>query len=258
VTRVRESIALLAAALVAVAWARPAEGRDIPALSGPVVDAAALLDAGGRRRLEALCRAAWEQAPEHRVQLQYLIIPSLDGEDVEGFSTRVFEAWKLGDRGRDNGILVVVARDDRRVRIETGYGNEGALTDAQASRIIRGTIAPSFREGRYGEGLFQAGVQILSALGALPQDAGRRMARPNPLHGLGAALVIVVALLFVVGRLFSGFGPSRRRFWYGGLGGPWGGGWGGGGGWSGGGGGGGGGWSGGGGSSGGGGASGSW
>jgi uncharacterized protein len=226
-----------------------------------VVDEAGLLSAAEARHLEGLSRAAWEQAPEHRVQLQYLLVRSLEGEDVEGFSVRVFEAWKLGERGKDNGVLVVVSSGDRRVRIETGYGNEGALTDAQAGRIIRGTIAPAFQRRAYGQGLFDAGVQILSALGALPQDVGRHMAQPNRRQGVGAGVLITLVILFLLARMvFSGFGPRRRGF----FGGPWGGGWGGGGwgggGWGGGWGGGGGGGSGGGGGgrSGGGGASGGW
>ena len=248
-----------ALALLVAAAPAPSPAATIPPLTGPVVDEAGLLDAAARRRLEGLCRAAWEQSTEHRVQLQFLLVRSLGGDDIEGYAARVFEAWKLGERGKDNGVLVVVASDDRKVRIETGYGNEGALTDAQASRIIRNTIAPAFRQGRYGEGLLDAGVAILSALGAVPQGAARRVVQPSPLNGLGVALLVLVVMLIVVGRVVSGFGPRRRRFWYGG-GGPWAGGLGGGGGWSGGGwsGGGGGGWSGGGGGSGGGGASGSW
>lgn len=245
-----------AAALALLLAAAPASSRaaPVPRLSGPVVDEAGLLDAVARRRLEGLCRAAWEQPPEHRVQLQYLLVRSLGGDDIEGYAVRVFEAWQLGDRGKDNGVLVVVSRDDRKVRIETGYGNEGALTDVQASRIIRNTMAPAFREGRYGDGLLDAGVAILSALGALPEGTARRVAQPSPAKSLGVALLVMVVMLAVIGRMVSGFGPRRRRFWYGG--GPWiGGGGFGGGGW---GGGGGGGWSGGGGSSGGGGASGSW
>ncbi len=244
-----------AAALLLVAAPERGAARDVPTLTGPVVDEAGLLDYRDRRRLEALSRAAWEQAPEHRAQLQYLLLRSLEGDDIEGFAVRAFEAWKLGEKGKDNGILVVVAREDRKVRIETGYGNEGALTDAQAGRIIRGSIAPAFREGRYGDGLYQAGVQILSALGALPQGVGpRQAARPQTLHGLGTLAIVALGMLFLLARVLTGFGPRRRRFLGGGLGGPWGGGWGGGSGW----GGGGGDWGGGGGRSGGGGASGSW
>ncbi len=250
-------LASAAAALLFAAASAPGVARDVPELTGPVVDEAGLLDARDRQRLESLCRAAWAQPADRRAQLQYLLVRSLDGDDVEGFAVRAFEAWKLGEKGKDNGILVVVSREDRKVRIETGYGNEGALTDAQAGRIIRGTIAPAFREGRYGDGLYQAGVQILSALGALPQGVnGRQAARPTPVRGFGTVgvLALVVFALFI--RMLTGFGPRRRRFLGGGWGGPWGGGWSGGGGW--GGGGGGGSWGGGGGRSGGGGASGGW
>jgi uncharacterized protein len=254
-------LASAAAALLLAAPARLA-ARDIPALTGPVVDEAGLLDQRDRRRLEALSRAAWQQPAEHRAQLQYLLARSLGGDDIEGFAARVFEAWKLGEKGKDNGVLVVVAREDRKIRIETGYGNEGALTDAQAGQIIRSTIAPAFREGRYGDGLYLAGVQILSALGALPQEMGpRQAARPQPIHGLGTLAVAALLMVALLARVLTGFGPRRRRFWGGGWGGTWGGGWGGGGGlggWGGGSLGGGGGWSGGGGRSGGGGASGSW
>ena len=246
------------AALAVFAGPALASARAVPPLTGPVVDEAGLLSAADSRRIEALSRGAWEQPEERRVQLQYLVVRSLEGEDIEGFATRAFEAYKLGDRGRDNGVLVVVASEDRRVRIETGYGNEGALTDAQAGRIIRGTIAPAFREGRYGQGLLDAGVQILSALGALPEGSPeRRAARPAPAQGIGTLLVVAVLMFLLFARVLTSFGPRRRRWyggwggWGGGLGGGWGGG---GGGW----GGGGGGWGGGGGRSGGGGASGSW
>jgi len=243
----------LAAALL-LAAAGPAAARPVPALSGPVVDEAGLLDGGSRARLEELCRAAWSQPAGRRVQLQFLLVKSLDGDAVEDFAVRAFEAWKLGDRGRDNGVLVVVAPTERRVRIETGYGAEGGLTDAQAGRIIRDTLGPAFRAGRYGDGLYAAGAQILAALGAMPEGVRRPTASsPNPLGNLSALAIVAIVIAFLVLRVaMSSFGPRRRRWWWGG--GPWGGGGFGGGGW----GGGGGGWGGGGGSSGGGGASGSW
>lgn len=252
----------LAAALLLCATL-PAAARPVPALTGPVVDEAGLLDGSARRRLEALARAAWEQPEERRVQLQFLLVRSLDGDAVEDFAVRVFETWKLGSRGKDNGVLVVVSQEDRKVRIETGYGAEGGLTDAQAGRIIRNTMTPAFREGRFGDGLQAAGVEILAALGALPEGV-RAPARQRASPGLAGWVVLLIALAVfsLIARVFSAsFGPRRRRFWYGG--GPWGGlggGFGGGGGLGGGGGfgGGGGGWGGGGGSSGGGGASGSW
>ncbi len=216
-----------------------------------MVDAAGLLDAGAERRLEALSRAA--RAEGGGVQLQYLLVRTLEGEPIEDYSMRVAEAWKIGTKGKDDGVLVTVAVDDRAVRIEVGGGLEGGLTDVQASRIIRGAIAPAFRAGQYGDGLYDAGVQILSALGALPKDVARRSARsPAPVHFSSLAVVAFFVIVFLL-RVFSGFGPRRRRsLWWGG--GPWtGGGFGGGGL-----GGGGGGWSGGGGGFSGGGASGRW
>jgi uncharacterized protein len=227
----------------------------VPALTGPVVDAAGLLDAGSARRLEALARAARAQQGGRGVQLQYVLVKTLDGEAIEDFSMRVAEAWRLGDPDADNGVLVTVASEDREVRIEVGQGIEGGLTDVQSSRIIRGTIAPAFREGRFGEGLYDAGVQALSALGALPKDVARQAARGRPAQRLpGFGVVAFVILSIVLRVLFGGLGFRRRRHLFG-----WGGPFGGGGGFGGfGGGGGGGGWSGGGGGFSGGGASGRW
>jgi uncharacterized protein len=257
---------MAAAALLLAAAAPALAERAVPALTGPVVDEAGVLDSRWRGELDALCRAAWALPEGRRVQLQYLLVDSLDGESIDPYAVRVFETWKLGERGKDNGVLVVVAVKDRRVRIETGYGAEGALTDAQAGRIIRETLTPAFRQGRYGEGLYAAGQQILGALGALPAASARgERARPReipipiigPLLGillaLGSPAIFLLVFAVIVLRLLFGFG--RRRRW-GGWSGWGGGGWGGGGGgWSGGGGGG---WGGGGGGSGGGGASGSW
>jgi uncharacterized protein len=255
----------LAAGALLLAAALPAAAeRRIPALTGPVVDEAGLLDAGWERRLADLSRAARAGEGGTGVQLQYLLVPSLEGEAIESFSMRAAEAWKLGTRGKDNGVLVVVARDDRRVRIEVGGGVEGGLTDAQSGRIIRNTITPAFRQGRYGEGLYRAGQEILAALGSLPQGVEAPRTRGAPVEGLPFPVGLLVGLLLAGGApLILGFIIvalvlraifGRRRGFGGGFGGPWVGG--GGGGWSGGGGGGG--WSGGGGGFSGGGASGSW
>jgi len=256
----------IAASLAAASLAAPRGARaevPVPALTGPVVDRAGLLDARWAGRLETLSRAARAREGGQGPQLQYLIVRTTDGESIEEFSMRVAEAWKIGTRGKDNGVLVVVAKDDRKVRIEVGGGIEGGLTDAQAGRIIRSTIAPAFREGRFGEGLYAAGQQILGALGALPEGAAapRREAPrevPIPVVGaligflmaLGAPAIFLLVAFVVLARVLGAFrGRGRRR-------GPWdhwggfgGGGFGGGGG---------GGWSGGGGGFSGGGASGSW
>jgi uncharacterized protein len=254
--RAAPAAALLAALLLLPA---PAGAREVPALTGPVVDEAGLLSRADVRRLEGLARAARGAGGGTGPQLQFLVVRSLDGQPIDDFSIRVAEAWKLGTAERDDGVLLTVAAEERAVRIEVGGGLEGGLTDVQDSRIIRTVIAPAFREGRYGDGLYDAGVQVLSALGALPSGvAQRHAARPSPASRFGGLGFMGLFIAFIVLRsvLFGLSGRRRRSLWW--FGGPWmggGGGWGGGGGgW----GGGGGGWSGGGGGFSGGGASGRW
>lgn len=256
--------AALAAGFALLAAAPARALVPVPPLTGPVVDLAGILDRGDEARLDGLARAAREQHGGQGVQLQFLTVPSLDGETIEDFSIRVAEAWKIGSRQADNGVLVTVSRDDRAVRIEVGGGLEGDLTDAQSARIIRDTVVPAFRAGRFGDGLYGAGVQILGALGALPANAAMPRRSPPATHFSSLAIVVFV-VIFILIRILAGFGYRRRRsLWglpwilMGGGGSRWGGGggWGGGGSW--GGGGGGGGWSGGGGGFSGGGASGRW
>lgn len=255
------------ALVLLVAPVRAAAATPVPRLTGPVVDPAGVLDARWEGRLSDLSRAARARNGGTGPQLQYLLVSTLDGEPIEDYSMRVAEAWKLGTKGKDDGVLVVVAVKDRKVRIEVGGGLEGGLTDAQSGRIIRSAIVPAFREGRYGEGLHAAGQQILGALGALPEGAAqpprRQVADKTDaipvvgtllgfLFGMGAPFLVILIILFIVLRAIAGLGGGGPR----GPRSPWGGGgFGGGGGFSGGGGGG---WSGGGGGFSGGGASGSW
>jgi len=255
-----------ALALLLLVAAPPAAAEvAVPRLTGPVVDPAGALDARWEQRLADLSRAARAQNGGTGPQLQYLLVSTTEGEAIEDFSMRVAEAWKLGTKGKDDGVLVVVAVKDRKVRIEVGGGLEGGITDAQSGRIIRTAIVPAFREGRYGDGLYEAGQQILGALGALPKGMAKAQGRQTVekeiggipilgalfafLFGLGSPVFILLIIAFVILRAIFGSGRRGPR-------GPWGGGGFGGGGFSSGGGGGG--WSGGGGGFSGGGASGSW
>jgi len=166
---------------------------------GPRRGRGRLLDGASARRLEALARAAKAQEGGRGVQLQYVIVRTLDGEAIEDYSMRVAEAWKLGTAQADNGVLVTVASEDRAVWISVGQGIEGGLTDVQSARIYRNTIVPAFRAGRFGDGLYDAGVQILSALGALPKDVARHAARGRPsqrLQGLAVVALIILSIVF--------------------------------------------------------------
>lgn len=252
----------LAATLGLLLPALAAAQVPVPRLSGPVVDTAGLLRSGERQRLESLARSAQAREGGRGVQLQYLIVPSLDGEAIEDFSIRVAEAWKIGTKGRDDGVLVTVAVKDRRFRIEVGGGLEGEIPDALARRVGDQIIGPAFKQGRFADGLFDAGAQLLTLAGAATDAvATHARGRPRGVTGvpLGGGVVVGLFVIFwILGAVLRGFGPRRRS---GMLGrGPWGGGgpWIGGGGLGGFGGGGGGGWSGGGGGFSGGGASGRW
>jgi uncharacterized protein len=232
-----------------------------PAPTARVNDYAGLLGAAERARLEALLA---ERERASGAQMVLAIFRSLQGESLEDFSIRLAERWRVGQRGLDNGVILVIFLDERRMRLEVGYGLEPILPDAVASRIISEAIAPRFRDGRYAAGL-EAAVNEVYARIASPRAAPAPRGTPPeawlPLVAFGlVALVIVVMIASALrgDRRVQRFRRGRRGYtagpdgWHGPPG-SWGsrggGGWGGGGG---------GGFSGGGGGFGGGGASGRW
>jgi uncharacterized protein len=125
----------------------------VPVLKARVTDLTGTLTAQQTQQLEARL-AALEQ--RKGAQIVVLMLPSTQPEDIFDYSTRVFDQWKIGRKNVDDGVLVVVAKDDHRAMIETGYGLEGAIPDAAASRIIREYMAPKFRSGDYFGGLDDA------------------------------------------------------------------------------------------------------
>jgi len=176
----------------------------LPYLSGRVVDQANVLSEAARDRVSAMLKAH-EDATGNQVAV--LTVPTLSGEAVEDYAVRVFEDWKLGQLDKDNGVLVLVVPQDRRMRIEVGYGLEGTLTDAASSRIIRDLMTPRFREGNYDVGI-EAGVtgviQILE--GKQPRDpeadwtAPAKSARAFQVNGPRLPLpVLILVSLFVFG-----------------------------------------------------------
>lgn len=150
---IAKPLALLALALLASAapTARTQEGlQPIPALETPVTDRVGLLDAATRASLEARLT---EFETRKGSQIAVLIVPSTAPEAIEQYSIRVVDAWKLGRKGVDDGALLLVASEDRAVRIEVGRGLEGALTDLTANRIIDEIIVPQFRSGDFAAGI---------------------------------------------------------------------------------------------------------
>ncbi|MFD1301528.1 TPM domain-containing protein [Methylobacterium marchantiae] len=223
-----------------------------PALSGRVVDAAGILKPEEKSGLEAQLKAYEDKTSD---QVVVATVPSLQGLTIEDYGNRLFRSWAIGQAKTNNGALLIVAPNDRKVRIEVGYGFEGALTDALSKVIITTAIAPRFKAGDYGGGI-KAGIDAMLSILSGDADEWQRKGKvrgdeAEPTHVIGFIILFLV-ILFVVYRMNRGRRGGRFIV----LPGPSSGGWSGG--VSGGFGGGGGGFSGGGGSSGGGGASGDW
>ena len=128
-----------------------------PPLTAHVNDYAHMLS---RQTAEELEQRLSEFEQTDSTQIVVLTIPSLEGENLEEFSIKVAEAWKVGWKGVDNGVILLIARDDRKVRIEVGRGLEGKLTDLVSGRIIRNNITPGFRAGDFDKGV-RDGVQAI-------------------------------------------------------------------------------------------------
>src|SRR5690606_728586 len=153
---------LLALGLLAgaPAGAQPAPPAAVPALQARVTDTTGTLDAARRQALEQRL-AALEQ--RKGAQVAVLMVPTTAPDTIEQYATRVFDQWKLGRKNTDDGVLLVVAKDDRALRIEVGYGLEGAIPDAMAGRIIREQIVPHLQAGDFGGGI-EAGVAAIEKL----------------------------------------------------------------------------------------------
>jgi uncharacterized protein len=170
---------VLAGLLPASASAQGLTLVPVPALKARVTDTAAVLAAPARDALEARL-AAFEQA--HGSQIAVLLVGTTQPEPIEDFAHRVGEAWKIGRKGVGDGLLIIVARDDKRVRIDVARALEGAVPDLAAKRIIRENMAPGFAQGDYAGGL-NAGVDALLRRiegEALPPPAARQSAQTQP------------------------------------------------------------------------------
>jgi uncharacterized protein len=241
------------------------QSPNFPALSGRVVDAANIIPAAARETITQKLAAHETRTTD---QIVVATVPTLEGLTVEDYANRLYRHWQLGTKDRNNGALLLVAPTERKVRIEVGYGLEGALTDALSKTIIVSAIAPKFRTGDFAGGI-DAGVDGILSIASRDAEEWQRRPEIRPVNDgipeefLVLIVFVVILLFFVLPAVTAARNGRNHRTRSGrwimlppATGGWSGGGsnWGGGGGWSGGGGG----FSGGGGSSGGGGASGDW
>ncbi|MFY8037324.1 MAG: TPM domain-containing protein [Cyclobacteriaceae bacterium] len=143
-------------------------------------------------------------------QIAILIVPSLEGEDIDGFGIRVADAWKAGSEKNDNGVIFIIAIQERKMRIEVGQGLEGVLTDALSSRINRNEVAPQFRQGNYDAGVAAGTMAIIQAIkGTYKGDGPARRSKRGGKSPLTTIIIIIIIIIIM----------SRSRG--GGVGGYW-------------------------------------
>lgn len=208
----------LLTSLLAAAWliaASPAEaqtGPTFPALSGRVVDNGELISAAKEAELTARLEALERDTTD---QLVVVTVADLQGYEIEEYGYRLGRAWGIGQAEMNNGVLLIVAPRERKVRIEVGYGLEPVLTDALSALIIQNEVLPAFREGYFERGIEQGVAAIDGQLRLDPAEAEARAAaaeRPTSGAPLGVAAVIgVIFLLMILGLIGGAGGRGRRR-----------------------------------------------
>jgi uncharacterized protein len=214
----------LAAAFVLL-LAAPALPQDggWPALTGRVVDMAGLLSPSAKASLEAEL-AAFEAKSSDQVVVA--TIPGLNGAVLEEYANGLFRHWQLGQAQENNGVLLLIARDDRKMRIEVGYGLEGTLTDAISRLIIEDVIVPSFRAGDFEGGITQGARFIVKVLSGDMAELEAR-AKRNPPEDIGESIdwvittIVLLWFAFVFASIIFGFlapvygrklGPGRYEW----------------------------------------------
>ena len=195
-------LALLAFVLLAGAVL----AANFPPLTGRVVDQANVIPAETRRALDTKLA---ELEARSGIQLVVATVASLDGEEIEPYANALFRHWALGQKDKNNGVLLLVAPKERRVRIEVGYGLEGTLTDALSKVIIVNAMAPRFKAGDFGDGIVRGVDDIITVL---TTDASEWQKQPSlrldsqetrrPTSWIGIVVFLVVIVLLIVSPTF--------------------------------------------------------
>jgi uncharacterized protein len=220
----------------------------VPQLTSPVVDQAGILSPEGRARAESLIRRLQESGGS---QLAVLTLSSLGGLTIEEVGIKVGDAWKLGTKEKDDGVILLIAPKERRMRIEVGQGKEGDLPDALSRRIITDVIGPQFRAGRYDDGILLGVAAIiqktdpqfdLDAAGISRSAVTVRRDKPGKSFTVFPFIIFILIVMRILRGLHAGvrtpfntqsslgrrYGGSSGHYWGSGGGSGWGGGSGGG------------------------------
>lgn len=200
---------LVYAAIAMALTAFAAFALTFPALTGRIVDQANIIPAATRSAIETKLA---DLEAKSGIQLVVATVNSLEGQEIEPYANQLFRTWGLGEKTKNNGVLMLVAPNERRVRIEVGYGLEGTLTDALTKVIITNAIAPRFKEKDYGGGIARGVDDVITVL---TTDSSEWEKRPSlrldrqqtndPANWLIVAIVIVVIILLIVSPGFRWF-----------------------------------------------------
>lgn len=182
-------------------------GLDVPPLTGRVVDRAGVFGTGGAAEIENAIRE-FEQATGGG-QMAVLTVKTLDGTPIETFGIAVMDKWKIGRKDKDDGVILIIAVDDRKTRLEVGYGFEGAINDARAGDVLR-SLAPYFRENRYAAGTVHAvGMVQKFVTGKAPEGLAETEPEeertPEPGGGSFWPILIFIVIFLVATRGAGGF-----------------------------------------------------
>lgn len=188
-----------------------------PALTGRVVDEAGILDPATRQQLEQISAGLEQQTTD---QLVVVTLANLRGREIEDYGYQLGRHWGIGQSGKagskqpkDNGVLLIVAPNERRVRVEVGYGAEGRLTDALSSVIINQSILPRFRAGDFAGGILRGSQDIAQVLGGDAQPfqelADRRADEAHDSIGIGGAILFFIIWFFIARLVSRGGGRGR-------------------------------------------------
>ncbi len=232
---------ILSVVCIVTAHAQTLPSRPVPAQA--VNDFANVIPASFKQQIEAICRELWEKT---NAAIVVVTIETLGGENLEDYANRLYESWGIGKRGEDKGVLILNVVEDRKVRIETGYGLEGILPDGKVGQIIDDEMIPLLRQGNYGQAYLNAVITIAEMIAAdegveltgeikshHPED---NVAPGGRIGGLATILFIIFLLIITRGRILPWLilssmssGRGDRDDWggFGGRGGGFGGGFGG-------------------------------
>ena len=191
-------VAVLFAFVLLFCSALPLIALEVPRLSGRVNDTAAMLSLQTQSELEEMLE---QFEATDSTQIVLLTIPTLEGEVLEDFSMKVVEAWKIGQKGSDNGALLLIARDERKLRIEVGYGLEGSLTDLVSGRIISGEIVPLFKSGQMDAGIRAGIVAMIDAVKGEYTPGAAAPEQNKKSDPFGLIFLLIFAFSFI-GRAF--------------------------------------------------------